>query len=1626
MKQILTLFVAFTFCNLIANNPNSINPSPYRLSSSGFEKNMGQVLGEDKNLVNYFYKSGQLTIFLTKQGLTYQFEKIENLKPFSKDIANLKRETYRMDMLLEGVNSNAEILNEDSTYDYTNYYQYNVLKVPSYRKIIYKNIYPNIDWVIYQSSAVSPQSSEVNTQKLAISSQSHERSENTDHASLTTDNFIKYDFVVHPGGNPAHIRFKIKWAEEMTINQDGQLLLKNSLGEISEAKPISFQGDTKIETYFSLDQDVLSFRLGDYNKKETLIIDPILQWATYYGGSNAETGGYITIDGSGNVYLCGATASTTSIASGGHQTSFSAVNDAFLVKFNSSGVRQWATYYGGADDDRGTYCHVDKNNNVYLAGRAMSTASIASTGAHQTTHGGDFDAFVVKFNSSGTRQWATYYGGGNIEEHVTCATDTGLNVYLAGTTQSNNNIFAGGFQNTFGGFSDAFLVKFNASGVRQWGTFYGGTALDEGGQCAVDKNGSVYLGGTTLSTTNISGSGFQNTKNAARDAFLVKFNPNGTRAWGTYYGGSQPDYGNSVCVDTFLNVYLSGFTYSTSDIANGGFQNTFGGSNDAYLVKFNTSGSRLWGTYYGGTNGDYGPHCITDKAGNVYLSGYTLSTNAIASAGLFNTSKGNIEGYIVKFNPSGFRFWGSYYGGTNDDYLLSSVPDGFGNTYYSGQTLSSTQISSSGHQNTYGGAGDVFLVKMSEDPIPYIEIFSNKGDTICQGDSIIFTQSNVNGGSNPRYRWLRNNVLVDTTTSFKAGGFATGDSVKCLMISNAAGLLYDSAWSLAIRFFVHPKKFTTLNIDICRPASYFFKGQQRTISGTYRDTLLSSKGCDSIITLNLTVRDTTSFTRFDTICSNQSLFFNGLPRTIAGIYRDTLTNSSGCDSFLYLNLFVKNTSNRTIDTSICPKNPYFFNGIWRTTSGTYLDTLINSRGCDSFLTLNLTVKLNSTKTIDTAICNGLAYWFKGQNRTTAGTYRDTLVNSQGCDSFVILNLTIKSLSSTNLAVSICDNQTYTFKGIPRNTSGTYRDTLVNATGCDSIITLNLTVNPRTYRTIYDTICSNKTYLFDGNNINTAGTYYDTLINSKNCDSIITLHLFVKSISNFSFNQTICSNSSYFFNGQPRNTAGIYLDTLTNSKGCDSFITLNLFVNTTSFNTLNKEICLGDSILFNGVYRKTTEFYRDTLMNSNGCDSFLDLNLLVRSPSFYSYSESRCKTNPYFFNGSFLSFTGIYRDTLVNQYGCDSFITLNYTSKDTTSFTFSTSICQGNSYIFGGVPRSTSGIYKLTLTNSQGCDSFVTLNLAVYPTYTRIIDTSVCIGGSVFFKGGFISTPGIYTDSLKTFLNCDSIIILRLKYFPPSYNTIYRKFCSNSGVWFNGVYRNNNGSYMDTLVNSKGCDSFLTMVLYIDTVHNTSITRAICSYDSFNFHGKFLKKAGLYIDTIKNSGGCDSIVTLNLIVHTPKPLTLSKYTPFVLITDMGFKSYFWYLNKVFLPKEKRHYLEVGVTGTYSVSGLDSNNCYSASNEFFMERSRINNSESSTISIYPIPIKDKIFIQLPANSTNLNSTISIYNIEGVQLFSQDHFIGITPLELDLGFLPNGNYMVLISNKENSYIHKITIER
>ena len=379
----------------------------------------------------------------------------------------------------------------------------------------------------------------------------------------------------------------------------------------------------------------------------------VRQWATYYGGSENDKGISCALDASGNVYMIGTTSSISGIATAGaHETT---VNDGFLVKFNSSGVRQWGTYFEG----NGNACATDASGNIYIVGLTNSTSGIATAGAHQTVISGSGDAFLAKFNSSGVKQWGTYFGGpytlaSGMETGYSCATDALGNVYMTGHTPSTSGIAtAGAHQTIYGGSStDAFLVKFNPSGVIQWGTYYGGAGVDIGYSCATDASGNIYLAGDTQQSFPASGISTIGAHQSAygggySDGFLVKFDSNGLRQWGTYYGGNWLDVSFSCATDASGNVFMSGETQSPNGIAtSGAHQTTF---DDAFLVSFNSSGVRQSGTYCGGIKNV----CTTDASGNVYMTGYTQSNSGIATAGAHQTANGNNgynDAFLIKFN----------------------------------------------------------------------------------------------------------------------------------------------------------------------------------------------------------------------------------------------------------------------------------------------------------------------------------------------------------------------------------------------------------------------------------------------------------------------------------------------------------------------------------------------------------------------------------------------------------------------------------------------------------------------------------------------------------------------------------------------------------------------------------------------------------------------------------------------------------------------------------------------------------------------------------------------------------------------------------------------------------------
>jgi hypothetical protein len=484
---------------------------------------------------------------------------------------------------------------------------------------------------------------------------------------------------------------------------------------------------------------------------------------------------------------------------------------------------------------------------------------------------------------------------------------------------------------------------------------------------------------------------------------------------------------------------------------------------------------------------------------------------------------------------------------------------------------------------------------------------------------------------------------------------------------------------LTLNLTVNPKTYATINQTICQGQYYI----GRNVSGTYIDTLIgaNSKGCDSIRTLNLTVNPKTYGSFSQSICQGQSYAFNGINRTISGAYLDTLVNSKGCDSILTLNLTVNPKTYGSFSQTICQGQSYIFNGINRITSGVYLDTIVNSKGCDSILTLNLTVNSKTTSTVNQTICQGASFF----GRTTSGTYIDTLIgaNSKGCDSIRTLILTVNPIAFSTINQTICQGDSF----LNRTSSGTYVDTLKGASskGCDSIRTLNLLVNPISYYTFFQTICEGQSFL--GRNV--TGTFRDTFfgLNSMGCDSIRILKLTVLPRLRNTINYTICQGDSFL----GRKNAGIYYDTFINlgSNGCDSIRILNLTVKPITYSLINQGICQSQSFLG----RSVTGVYMDTLFgaNSNGCDSIRALNLWVYPKTYSVINQAICQGQ------SFLgkTTTGVYVDTLhgANSNGCDSIRTLNLIVNNPPqingNITGALMVCQGQNNVLYSVVNVTN-------------------------------------------------------------------------------------------------------------------------------------------------------------------------------------------------------------------------------------------------------------------------------------------------------------------------------------------------
>ncbi|MCX6564567.1 MAG: SBBP repeat-containing protein [Candidatus Aminicenantes bacterium] len=621
--------------------------------------------------------------------------------------------------------------------------------LPTYSKIIYKDLWPGID-LVYGG----------------------------------TVNRLKYEFIVHPGGDPLRIRLAYRGADAVEVTGEGRLAVTTPAGGFEDDVPVAWQdvdgGKADVPAAYVLQKmekaaggngsQVYGFEVGEYDRSRPLVLDPaVLVYCGFIGGSGQDTAGGIAVDGSRNAYVVGTTGST--------EASFPVVvgpdltesgSDAFVAKVNASGTALvYCGYIGGSSWERGRKIAVDNLGNAYITGDTKSTeATFPVVLGPGLTSIGPPDAFVAKVNASGTSLvYCGYISGSGDDAGYSIAVDGSGNAYVTGWTESPWWLFpvVVGPDLTFnGGFIIAFVAKVNAKGTAL--DYCGYIGCPQGRGIAVDNLGNAYITGSS-----------------GGDAFIAKVNPSGTAfIYCVYIGGSDADDGYGIAVDSSGNAYVVGETRSAEDTfpVVAGPDLTFNNpglfARDAFVAKINPTGTALiYCGYIGGSEDDRGYSIAVDGSGNAYIAGQTWSTEAtfpvVSGPDLtyndFGITPVPGDAFVAKVDSSGRALiYCGYIGDRSEDGAWGIAVDDFGDAYVAGHTTGWDWRFPvvTGPDLTYnGGDYDAFVAKISE--VPVVVTSPNGGEIWVAGSAHNITWASTGAIANVKIEYSTNNGTSWTT-----------------------------------------------------------------------------------------------------------------------------------------------------------------------------------------------------------------------------------------------------------------------------------------------------------------------------------------------------------------------------------------------------------------------------------------------------------------------------------------------------------------------------------------------------------------------------------------------------------------------------------------------------------------------------------------------------------------------------------------------------------------------------------------------------------------------------------------------------------------------------------------------
>lgn len=772
----------------------------------------------------------------------------------------------------------------------------------------------------------------------------------------------------------------------------------------------------------------------------------------------------------------------------------------------------WVTAVSAANS-QGLSIDTDPSGNVYTTGYFSGTANVPGGTVPSISSLGYSDAYVAKLDSSGNFQWLKQFGGVDYVSGLSIAVSANGNSYITGRFEGTADFDPGPGTAIFTtyGSDDTFITKLDSAGNFVWAKQFGGTNYVRVNSIAIDEFENVYTTGYFFGTADFDpGSGTVNLIPAGSvDVFVSKLDESGNFIWAKQLGGTSSDKGSAITVDILGNVYTTGEFRGTSDFdpGPGTSELTSAGSGDIFVSKLDVSGNFVWAKRMGGTTIDEARSIAVDALGNVYSTGdYYGLGDYDPGPGVFNLyiSANDYNCYISKLDAAGDFVWAKQIGGNGDEFGFSIALDASNNVYTTGR----------------------FEGNVDFDPGPGIETISSTG-----GATVFISKLDTDGN----YLWaggfggsltdIGNNIAIDPFWNI----YTTGIFSSTVDFDPGLGSSFLYAGS-NVRSFIHKMSQcdnTGTDVQItCDPFTWIDGNTYTESNYTATHILTNAGGCDSLVTLNLTNNSSTGVD-IQTACDSY-IWIDGFTYTASNNTATyTIPNAANCDSLISLDLTIKNSTTGIDVQSACDTYTWIDGNTYTTSNNTATHVLTNSINCDSLVTLNLTIT-NSSTGIDTQTDCDSYTWIDGNTYTTNNTTAThTLTNAASCDSIITLNLTINN-STTGIDVqTTCDSYTWIDGNTYTVSNNTATHTLINTVGCDSLVTLNLTVNNNS-STDFQSACDTYTWI-DGNTYTTSNnTATHILTNAAGCDSVVMLNLTINNtpeVSTSISGITITANNS---------------------------------------------------------------------------------------------------------------------------------------------------------------------------------------------------------------------------------------------------------------------------------------------------------------------------------------------------------------------------------------------------------------------------------------------------------------------------------------------------------------------